>query len=151
MVLDEHWGYKNSQGLYSSCQTSTLLFTHCFECASWRKKKILSKVKVKLNMSSGVLLTPVGCWKNYPLTSLLLTLSSPEVAGMGVGKNDTYVSLCQFPSFLVPSFCWTKPIPFICYLWPVNMERRSNYRPFRREYQSPFPTVLLMEWWVGPG
>lgn len=70
----------------------------------------------------------------------------------GGGKNDAHVSLCQCPSFLVPSFCWTQPILFLLYyFWPVNMERRSNYGPFRGEYQSPFPTVLLIEWWVGPG
>lgn len=116
-------------------------------------KKILSKVKVKLNTSSGVLLTTVGCRRNYPLTALLLTFSSPEVAGMGVRKNDAPVSLCQCPSFLIPSFCWTQPILFIlCYLWLINMERRSNHRPFRREYLYPLSGYgIVHRSWLGEG
>lgn len=152
MVLDEHWVDKNAQGLHSSCQISTLLFTHYFECASWKENNdsFQSQSQIKYLFWSPDDPT-VGCWRNYPLTFLLLTLSSPEVVGMGVGKNDTHVSLCQCPSFLAPSFCWTQLILFLLYyLWPINMERRSNYRPFSGEYQSPFPTVLLIEW-LGEG
>lgn len=154
MVLDEHWGVKNSQGLYSSCQISTLLFTHYshyFECAGWKEKMILSKVKVKSNTSSGAL------WLQWVARELSPHFFAPYLfltrsGRHGGGKNDAHVSLCQCPSFLVPSFCWTQPILFLLYyFWPVNMERRSNYGPFRGEYQSPFPTVLLIAWWVGPG
>lgn len=82
----------------------------------------------------------------------VLTLSSPEVAGVGVGKKDVHISLCHCPSFLVPSFCWTQPILFLpCHLWLVNVERGSNHRNFRGKHWSPFPTVLLIEWWVSPG
>lgn len=64
-----------------------IIHSHCFECASWKERFSCPKSSlIPLGEPSGPWW--VGYRRNCSLTSLLLILSSLEVAEVGVRKEE---------------------------------------------------------------